>query len=419
MEEYKWNGRIFLKLYWLVAAILIFTATFISFQSVRYQYTLSCYSSIGYLVSKQGGVDNDILNEMLSGTENSSYIKQGKSYLEQNGYKDISNLFFEEQLNRSLIPLLITLLVIFSLYYLYISALQKRLGLFIHKLGQWIDDFNPLVFQKLEKTFQNKNLNYLMEIINKKCLHIYQGLDNLKLENQKTSVYVDDVLHQLKTPLATLQLVIERLLMSEENPSRTLKLNEACRQIDKMSLMIKELLRLSRLKSGKSVFQMDTYDFSRTITQILDFISPLAEKKNIQITCQRQFQMEFEYDEMWLKECILNIIKNCIEYSEENTKIRIAYEKTHHYHEISISDEGKGIEENEKELIFSRFYTNDFSHVNDSTGIGLSLAKEIVLRHHGKLWVENNDIKGVTFSIILPVLTGTEPYDTYFFQKNP
>lgn len=413
MEQLKWNGKTNLKLNWCIAFIVIFIATFITFKIVKDLFIMEKYATVGYLASIDDEINTEHLNNILSGTNEVSFVNKGKEYLDKNGYFNIADDIFVEQINNLLIIWVLFIVVVFIAIYMYINLIQRKVNGFISKFTYWLDNYDPQSPELLKNTFKNREITYLIDILNKKTTHIMQSLNNLRKDNLKASSYVDDVLHQLKTPLATLQLIIERIYVKEDNKKKSVKLKDACMQIDKMSLMIKDILRLSRLKSGRVIFQLKTHDFCNSIENVVNAIRPYADNKNVKIICNQEVHMDFEYDELWIKECIINILKNCIEYSDENSSIEITYKKTNHHYSITIKDEGSGIEEDEKELIFTRFYTKDHTHSFDNTGIGLSLAKEIILQHHGKLWVENNEVKGVTFTIVLPILSGVEVYNSY------
>ena len=173
-------------------------------------------------------------------------------------------------------------------------------------------------------------------------------------------------------------------------------------QIDKLDFLMKTMVELSRLETGIIKMQVQLQPIYNTIAQALSGIYPKAEKKKLQITIECNDKLNVKHDEKWTAEALFNILDNAVKYTNPYGLISINVSKWEFYTKIDISDNGKGIREENYGKIFERFFREPEVHNEEGVGIGLYLAREIVTKQNGYMKVNSKQGVGSTFSIFLP-----------------
>jgi len=158
------------------------------------------------------------------------------------------------------------------------------------------------------------------------------------------------------------------------------------------------LLKLAKFDSNTIVFKRQNNDLLTIINEASMNVSALADLKNIEININSNDNINIYCDYKWEVEALTNIIKNCIEYSLENSKIDIFINDNNLYTKLTIKDYGKGMDKEEIKNIFKRFYKGNNSF-NDSIGIGLSLAKNIIEKDNCLISVKSKKNNGTEFNI--------------------
>lgn len=202
---------------------------------------------------------------------------------------------------------------------------------------------------------------------------------------------ISDISHQLKTPLASLNIFMDLLMEDkvQEPEKKKQILKEAENQLNRMEWMVLSMLKLARIEAGAIQFENKATPLLPVLTEAVDGVQFLAQKKHqsIVIDCPEDTIMACDRD--WLVEAIINLLKNASDYSGDNTEIRIELEETKVYHRIYVKDEGPGISEQEIPNIFKRFYRVHQEVNPNSVGIGLSLTKSIIEGMGGSIHVKS------------------------------
>lgn len=209
---------------------------------------------------------------------------------------------------------------------------------------------------------------------------------------------IADISHQLKTPLTSMMVMCE-LLENEENPDKRREFVTVINnQLSKMKWLITNILKISKLDADATEFKRDEVSISKVLDDSLKPFALTAELKNIIIE-NKSNNFVFNGDENWTVEAVSNIVKNCLEHTNDGGKINIASDSTNLYNKLTISDNGCGIAEEDLPHIFERFYHGKNSS-KDSVGIGLALAKTIFEKENASVTVESEQGKGSAFEII-------------------
>lgn len=223
----------------------------------------------------------------------------------------------------------------------------------------------------------------------------------LHRDRQKMGTYMENISHQLKTPIAGTLLNLEVLLVTEEDEKRYQKLEDCVKKVQWMSDMTIVLLRLAQIDSGKIWMKRKKENLTGLIEECIDRTQPLAEEKGVGFEMDVPKECLLSCDGFWLKEAMENVLKNAVEYADTGSLIQILLKEDTDYYKLYITNRGKRIEEEKRELIFDRFYQME---QGSGIGIGLHLAREIVTLHQGTLKVVDRSglEEATTFHFILP-----------------
>ena len=223
----------------------------------------------------------------------------------------------------------------------------------------------------------------------------------LHRDRQKMGTYMENISHQLKTPIAGTLLNLEVLLVTEEDEKRYQKLEDCVKKVQWMSDMTIVLLRIAQIDSGKIWMKRKKENLTGLIEECIDRTQPLAEEKGVGFEMDVPKECLLSCDGFWLKEAMENVLKNAIEYADIGSRIQILLKEDTDYYKLYITNQGKRIEEEKRELMFDRFYQMG---QGSGIGIGLHLAREIVTLHQGTLKVVDRSglEETVNFQFILP-----------------
>ena len=226
--------------------------------------------------------------------------------------------------------------------------------------------------------------------------------ESAELQNRQKNALANslaDISHQLKTPLTSVMVLLDNLSESSDMEEQTRRrfLAEITRQLENINWLVAALLKLSRLDAGVVEFEKKQVNVEALLTMVTENLKPAAERKHVRIKKEGQEDAVLSGDCRWLTEAVTNIVKNAIEHSFADSEIVISVKDNAVYTAIGIRDFGEGVEEEEQKHIFERFYRSRYAK-EDSVGIGLSLAKEIIERQQGYLTVETKE-QGTLFQI--------------------
>lgn len=208
---------------------------------------------------------------------------------------------------------------------------------------------------------------------------------------------IADISHQLKTPLTSMMMMCE-LLENEENPDKRQEFVAVINnQLSKMKWLITNILKISKLDADATEFKKEEVSISIVLDDSLKPFVLTAELKNVAIQNDAN-DFVFNGDESWTVEAVSNIVKNCLEHTNDGGKIIIASDSTNLYNKLTISDNGCGIAKEDLPHIFERFYHGKNSS-KDSVGIGLALAKTVFEKENASVSVESEQGRGSVFEI--------------------
>ena len=229
----------------------------------------------------------------------------------------------------------------------------------------------------------------------------------LELVENTREEFVSNVSHELKTPLSSMKVLSESILIQENAPEPIYKefLHDISSEVDRMTLIVDNLLSLVKLDDRETGLDIAQVDLNRLLTDILKRMSPIAEKKNIELTYENIKKTVIEADEMKLSLAVTNLIENGVKYTPEGGTVRVVLDADHQNAFITVQDTGIGISDEEQAKVFNRFYRVDKTRDRETggTGLGLSITHATVLLHDGHIRLTSREREGSSFIVRLPI----------------
>lgn len=223
---------------------------------------------------------------------------------------------------------------------------------------------------------------------------LVQEREHTKLEAKNNTEFISDISHQLKTPLAGLRLYCEM----EHNTTPSSHTEKELVLISKMEKLIYNVLKLEKIRSDTYVMSFEETELSDLLLDLKAEFSTLFPTKTITVKGNGSLRT----DKTWLREALGNVIKNACEHTKEDGKVDILIEQAEKSVSVIIEDNGGGVPEKELPMLFRRFHRTENASP-DSAGIGLSITKAIVEKHHGTITAENSE-KGLRVGMCFPII---------------
>jgi histidine kinase len=216
---------------------------------------------------------------------------------------------------------------------------------------------------------------------------------------------IGDVSHELRTPISLIKASMEGLIDGIIPPS-----NKTFFQVqveaDRLTKLVNDLQELSIIESGAYKLNKEKYDINNVISTVISNLAPQYSKKGIQIiTNLEKSKADIYIDIDRIKQVLTNILANAYQYSQKGGTVKITSAEKDNLFTVTIGDTGGGISREDLPHIFTRFYRADKSRSRNSggSGIGLTIAKQLVQAHGGKIWAESQgEDLGTTVSFTIP-----------------
>lgn len=202
--------------------------------------------------------------------------------------------------------------------------------------------------------------------------------------------------------LTSSKLAYQKTMQEQNLDDESRKLvDEIRQQSEKLDFLIQSLVKTSRLESGIIQLVSVQKDFAPMVEAAIGQVRPKAAEKKMEISFDKR-ECTAKYDPKWTREAVFNLLDNAVKYSPEGSKIRVSLKEYELFSCISVSDQGRGITEEEQPLIFGRFYRGSEVREENGVGIGLYLTRQIIEGQGGYVTVCSEKGKGSTFEIYLP-----------------
>lgn len=358
---------------------------------------------IGTIIKEDPEIDTRTIIKTLNSKQDTEEYQKGQEELKKYGIninEANSIIAVQNQMKQNLV-LNILLIIVFSILWMAVIFvyLRKR-DRKINQITQYINQIKNRKYDLDINENSEDELSNLKNELYKITIMLKEESEISKKDKDNLKMSVEDISHQLKTPLTSITIMLDNLKDNPNMDENTKQkfIFEISKQIDWINWLVISMLKLSKLDANVVQFYEEKINLKKFIDEIIKNLEIPIEIKNQQIVIEGNQNASFVGDYKWQQEAVTNIIKNCIEHNKENGKIYIKYEENTLFTKITIRDEGEGMTKEDLKHIFERFYKGQNSSEN-SVGIGLALAKNIIEKNNGMISCKSELDKGTEFVI--------------------
>ena len=231
--------------------------------------------------------------------------------------------------------------------------------------------------------------------------------EELITKDKQKDEFLDTVAHELKTPITGIRAATELIMDDDEMPYdiKTQFLKNILQDSDRLSRLINNILDFEKLSTGRQQLAVKKHNIKKTITKAISSLQQIASKKDVVITTNNLIDFEMKYDEDRILQVLTNLLSNAVKFCEpKKGKINVKYHIKKDHIELQVTDNGKGIPEEDFDYIFDKFYQskNQNTIKPQGSGLGLAISRQIIEKHNGKIWADKNHKNGAKFVFILP-----------------
>jgi len=221
----------------------------------------------------------------------------------------------------------------------------------------------------------------------------------LQEDKAKLTNAISDISHQLKTPLTSMMVMVDLLRDPQLAENKRVEFTRNIQvQLERMEWLVSSLLKLSKIDAGTIAFKKEPVMVKELVKRAVEPLLVPMDIKLQNLNIDGDENAAFTGDFNWSAEALINILKNCVEHTDEGGEISISYSENALFTEISIRDNGKGIPKDDLPYIFKRFYKGKNAN-DDSVGIGLAMASSMIKSQKGDIEVTSEIGVGTLFQI--------------------
>lgn len=395
---------LFMIIIFIIAGMMTQLTLHMELNGVNKEYIKKNTEILGYINDQNPQIANEII-PIITGKKQGDY-KSGEAILDKYSYN--SNLkYFENPIFQHTIGvrlLIIEMVILMLISIIGVIMILRPLFIDIQYLAHRADE---IIENKFDTTYKRQAAS--REGILDKLFHKFNIMEDriensIKLLNEEKlnlKNIINDITHQLKTPITALSMYTDILQdhrnMEEEDLDTFIY--SAKEQLERMEWLVLTLLKYARLESNVVTYNKKQISLNGTVEEAINPLKIKAIEKNQKIIFHNDKEIIYNHDKNWVAEAISNIIKNAIEHTSNKGIIEIGIEETELSIVVWIKDTGEGIPKEEFKNIFKRFYKGENSVNPSSIGIGLCLSRTIIRNNNGDITLESEVGKGTTFYI--------------------
>lgn len=398
------NNKVYLKKYLRIIIILsiISIASFTIISKIQYNKYKGNFNNkingiVNLVLEKNPGITKDDLFDILiSKSKYDNILKEYGYDLDNNDLIKENELTFRHQLVFNIVVLVITWLIIIIIFYLYDHSKEKK----IRKITEYIKEINKRNY-KIDINDNNEDeLSILKNELYKTTVMLRELADNSLNDKRELKKALEDISHQLKTPLTSIIIMLDNIIDDPDMDNKTKLefINDIKREALNINFLVQSILKLSKFDVNVIKFDNKDNDMNEIVKDTIKNVSSICDLKNVKVEASYCEKAIINCDYKWQIEAISNVLKNAIEHSKEFSIVKVKLENNKLYTKISIIDNGVGIDKEDLKHIFERFYKGKNSS-KDSVGIGLALAKSIIESSNGLIDVKSKKDEGTIFEI--------------------
>ena len=351
-------------------------------------------------VAATGGDDAEVITNLRNPSP--EQVSLGAELLRQYGYfpSDYASNSAVRFFTCTLVVILIVLAVFALIVCVYFCwhdwrRSQQIIGLidYMQRLGERVYDLHLDENSEDELSVLSNELNNIMVLLR-------EAADSNQKARQQLETALADISHQLRTPLTSMQVMVDNIYDDPEMPVDVRQdfLRSISRQVESMSNLVMTLLNLAKFDNGSIRLQQLPIEAGELLTEVRQKLEVLADLQGVNIVLTGDLQAKARLDRRWQVEALTNIVKNCLEHSQPGSEVKIAVISSPLFLRFKIRDTGEGIAAKDLRHIFERFYKAKNSAAG-SIGIGLSFAKTVIEADNGQISVKSEEGKGTEFTV--------------------
>ena len=284
---------------------------------------------------------------------------------------------------------------------------QRRWKKQLDRLTAQIEHFILYSREQLRESLSEGSVTNLYNQIARLEQMLLLEQSKAKRQERQMTRFVENMAHQMKNALTALQMQLDMLELHASAETRsTLQKSQTC--MNRLTVEIDKILKSSQLAEGKIRMAFEPVDLREEICVCRERLLPIANMRNVAVKIEGQEALILSADPFWLSQALENVIKNAVEHTAAGSAVTVSYFDEEQNIRIQVADNGEGIPPEELVALFERFHRGETTKAG--YGIGLSMAKDIILAHHGTISARNSEERGAVFEIVLPVLEGASPY---------
>jgi hypothetical protein len=293
------------------------------------------------------------------------------------------------------------LLILCGLNYLQYRIDDRYISGVTDDLSRLCDNLTTLeeheIFPENEDTMLSKLQSKIIKLV-----RILKHKNERSLSEQENiKSLVSDISHQLKTPIANLKMYTEFLEGNIGEEQRKEYVEIIKMSVERLNFLSESMIKISRLESGLINLRPQMQSLNETVMVSIKNVFAKAKAKDIEITYLGE-NTEVFHDKRWTAEAVFNLLDNAVKYGRSGTKIALSVKKYGMFSAVEVVDENEPIPEEERSKIFSRFYRGRNAVKTEGIGVGLYLAREIVVKQGGYVNLSSSE-KGNVFAVFLPM----------------
>lgn len=333
--------------------------------------------------------------------------KEAAALLQMTGHTKETQSYLLLLIGQTSVPMILTLLLTGVFF---AAVLLSGAVFFFRRRDRFYEDAEKIIEQYAENQFGKKLPVGETGTIYQLFGSIEQLAMSLQAKNEmehKAKVFLKDMIsnisHQLKTPLAALNMYME-IITEEPWNGETVKnfSQKSIQSLERMEQLIRSRLKMARLDTGNIIFEKRYCFISELAAQAVDDLLERARQEGKEIRMDGFSEERILCDQEWTKEAVGNLVKNALDHTETGGNIRIAWKRSPAIFSLTVEDDGCGIAPEDLHHIFKQFYRSKKSSDRQGAGLGLSLARSIAEGQGGSLSVESSPGEGSIFQMTLP-----------------
>ena len=383
------TGRKIKMLLGVAACFIIYSAAV----SVMYQYQAGeQYKFLDAFCERLKDERPDVEQNMLEILKEKDTLRgsENSGYLESFGYTPSDLKWNRGIFLKSAGAGLLTGGILFLCVFIY---WKKNIFQRIRTLTENLEKMNHGDYAMFRKETEGE-FSKLQDEIYKTVTSLRQTRDHAVRAKNQFADHLSNIAHQLKTPVTSISLSLQ--MLQRTNSSKYIL--QIKRQLNRLKHLEEALLLLARIDAGTLVLEKSKTDVFTLLMMAVDNLQELSLQYGVSIDVLKTEEADIPADPEWTMEAVMNLMKNCMEHSTKGRRVYCTYEKNLLYTQINIWDEGPGFPEEDIPYLFDRFFRGRNAQ-KDSTGIGLSIAKEIIEMQNGVVRAYNRPQGGACFEL--------------------